>query len=520
MKLKSCLLCLGLLLIFILIISNIAFYFFIFSNYEYENNLLLSEIDNNINGRLIKSIEFRKACLGEEEKLTFGFWDGTSEGCSCRKIVYKGLCSDKQVSNHCSALYSNPPISYTILNSNYICATMSKYNYREILKKNKVISKEETCPENYKPCGILDSFGNILCVSIDESCPINSVTIIKKFNDFFNQTKSYGLEYPYSFNNLSNDNETNVHLISQIKLSQYLNCIDPLEKFWDYHYILELPDQRCTKKINGELYDFRYQSISNHSINKYQLYKENSVISKMKDIDELTINKIKEDEVYFFSRYFLGFEYKELEKYDFNYDNLILYQNLANNCNEINKYFLIVVGVSFIGMIALLFDCIEELPKIPIIGGIFKKECLLCLSAFTFIVSFFLSPLFYLIIFIIILQCSKNIKSYLDIKGGDEYTTKLIEIYLKNDISTTIIYTKVIISFCIFILFLFILTIILYCRKKKEKSEKKRNQSDLLLGAFILGAALSRAESDSLDKDSNDSNLEKEFDKFDDLNDD
>lgn len=517
MKIKSCLLCLGLFLVLMVIISNVIFSFLIFSNYEYENNLLLLEINDNINGRLIESIEFRKACRGEEEKLSFGFWDGTSEGCSCRRIVYKGLCSDKQVSNGCSALYSNPKINYSILNSNYICATMSKYNYREILKKNKVISKKETCPKKYKPCGILDSFGNILCVSIDKSCPINSVTIIKKFNDFLNQTR---LEYRDSFNNLSNDNETNAHLISQLKLSQYQNCIDPLEKFWDYHYILELPDQRCTNKINGELYDFRYQNISNYSINKYQLYIENSVIPKLKDIDELTINKIKEDEVYFFSRYFLGFELKELEKYDFNYDNLISYQKWANNCIKINKYFLIVVGVSFIAMITLLFDCVEELPKIPIIGGIFKKDCLLCLSTFAFIVSFFLSPLFYLIIFIIILQCSKSIKSYLDIKGGDEYTTKLIEKYLKNDISTNIIYTKVIIWFCSFILCFFILTIILYCRKKKEKREEKRNQSDLLLGAFILGAALSRAESDYLDENTNDRNLEKEINENGDLDDD
>lgn len=389
MKIRRCLFCLGLFLVLSLIISNVIFCFLIFSNYEYENNLLLLEIDNNINGRLIESIEFRKACYGGEEKLPFGFWDGTSEGCSCRKIVYKGLCTDKQVSNGCSALYSNPPISYTMVNSNYICAKMSKYNYREILKKNKVISKEETCPEKYKPCGILDSFGNILCVSIDESCPKNSVTIIKKFNDFFNQTKSYGLENSYSFNNLSNDNETNVHLISQIRLSQYLNCINPLEKYWDNHYILELPDQRCKTEINGELYDFRNQNISNYSINKYQLYKENSVIAKLKDIDQLTINKIKEDEVYFFSRYFLGFELKELEKYDFNYDNLILYQNLANSNNEISKYFLIVIGISFIAMITLLFDCIEELPKLPIIGNLFKKECILCLSAIAFIVGFF-----------------------------------------------------------------------------------------------------------------------------------
>lgn len=496
---QKCLLRLGLLFIVLIIITNGIFSFFIFNKYDYNNNSLLSEIDNTINGKLIESIEFRKSCHGEEEKLSFGIWDGTIEGCDCGGIVYKNKCSESQTSNGCIPLYSNPPIKYTIINSHFICAKMSKFKYKEIVKKNKVISKEEVCPENYKSCGILDSFGKILCILIDETCPINSVTIRKKFNDFFNLTKSFDINPYYTFSNLSN--ETNAHLISQIKLTQYRHCANPFEKFWDYYYILEPPDQRCITEINGKLYDERYQRIFNSSINKLILYNENSITVKLKDIDEVSLNRIKEDKLYFFSRYFIGFEYKELEKSVFNYENLISNQNSANNCILITKYYIYVILGSLVIMIVLIVF-IEKLPEIPKSGGECKKDALICLSSFIFFLSFALSPFIYLVIFAIILTASKEIRLILDIKGGDEYTTKLVEIYLKNNISTNIIYSWAIICFCLFILLIFILFVIIWCVRKKKKNKKTINKSDLLLGAFVLGVAsgLSRAESEELNE--------------------
>ena len=175
---------LGCIFIFFLNISNVVFSYFFYFKYDYDNNFIISEIDNSINGKLIESIEFRKVCKGLEEKIILGIWDGTKEGCDCRGIVYKGICSDKQTSNGCIPLYSNPPISYTYINSNNICAKMSELNYKELIKKKKVISKEEICPKDYKSCGILDSFGRKLCVKIDESCPINTFTIKEKLYNF------------------------------------------------------------------------------------------------------------------------------------------------------------------------------------------------------------------------------------------------------------------------------------------------------------------------------------------------
>ena len=45
------------------------------------------------------------------------------------------------------------------------------------------------------------------------------------------------------------NNNTAIQLISIIKLSPYKPCINPSERYLDYHYPLELPDQRYKTEI-------------------------------------------------------------------------------------------------------------------------------------------------------------------------------------------------------------------------------------------------------------------------------
>ena len=45
-------------------------------------------------------------------------------------------------------------------------------NYESLLKHS---GKE--CENNYKKCGILDTYGNIMCIPIEEECPINDIII-------------------------------------------------------------------------------------------------------------------------------------------------------------------------------------------------------------------------------------------------------------------------------------------------------------------------------------------------------
>ena len=57
--------------------------------------------------------------------------------------------------------------------------------YRNLLKLNK--NKDE-CIENYKPCGILDTYGNVLCIEEYIPCPVNKMRIahINAAEDYLN----------------------------------------------------------------------------------------------------------------------------------------------------------------------------------------------------------------------------------------------------------------------------------------------------------------------------------------------
>ena len=154
------------------IIISLVFYFKCYK-FNYEDNFLISEIDNSLNGNLIQSISFKETCDIEEEKLILGIWDETSEGCDCNGNILNWKCSKKQKENDCVSLFSDPPVECVIFNSSYLCVKRLKLKYRELLKTNQVISKEKNCPLNYTFCGVLDTLGRKLCVKNEESCPLN-----------------------------------------------------------------------------------------------------------------------------------------------------------------------------------------------------------------------------------------------------------------------------------------------------------------------------------------------------------
>ncbi len=55
-------------------------------------------------------------------------------------------------------------------------------NYKNLLK----LSKKNGCAQNYKPCGVLDTVGNALCIDQSFQCPINSMKV-----DFSSRESDY-----------------------------------------------------------------------------------------------------------------------------------------------------------------------------------------------------------------------------------------------------------------------------------------------------------------------------------------
>ena len=65
----------------------------------------------------------------------------------------------------------NSKIFYTFSSANSIVGLST--NYINLLK----LVTENGCAENYRPCGILDTIGNTLCIDEEYNCPINEMIV-------------------------------------------------------------------------------------------------------------------------------------------------------------------------------------------------------------------------------------------------------------------------------------------------------------------------------------------------------
>ena len=89
-------------------------------------------------------------------------------------------------------LNHNSKIFYSFSSANNIIGLSTNYN--NLLK----LVRENGCAENYKPCGILDTIGNILCIDEEYDCPINEMIV-----DLSSKKNKY-LALNYEMGELSN----------------------------------------------------------------------------------------------------------------------------------------------------------------------------------------------------------------------------------------------------------------------------------------------------------------------------
>ena len=76
--------------------------------------------------------------------------------------------------------------------------TYYKDNYETLLKHSK-----KECEKNYKPCGILDTLGNTMCIPEDDKCPINDIVVDLKTkkDDYIDRGYEVGYLENLDFNN-------------------------------------------------------------------------------------------------------------------------------------------------------------------------------------------------------------------------------------------------------------------------------------------------------------------------------
>ena len=123
-----------------IIIANFVVIFFYYK-FNYENNDIIIDLQDNINRNVIQSISLRQSCLENEEKLILGMWDETIEDYDSEGALFKEKCSKAQIENNYKSIYSNNPFNYTSFNSNNIRVKKSHLIYLQLLKKNQVTKK-------------------------------------------------------------------------------------------------------------------------------------------------------------------------------------------------------------------------------------------------------------------------------------------------------------------------------------------------------------------------------------------
>lgn len=187
-------------------------------------------------------------------------------------------------------IYSEANI--TKIYGNYFIYNKDKRTYFDY-NKDYTVDQGENCKEKFKKCGIFNSFGRILCLPIDEDCPLNDFAISTNSDDinYVGYEKkevqdSVTLQtYYFYYTNSKTDNK----IITTFELSNGYPCRDSSETSWISVFSNEIEkNPKCKTTINGKITDDRYEKVSENGITLKSLYKDNDI-----DISDADTTKIE-----------------------------------------------------------------------------------------------------------------------------------------------------------------------------------------------------------------------------------
>jgi hypothetical protein len=110
----------------------------------------------------------------EECATKYSYYGSYCSSCSYKYDSEEGYCKKYNENN----LYINDSVYCQPSNMIFFWKELYyeniSYQYSYV---NDAVLKNETCPEGKKPCGILDKYGNKLCIPKNEKCPINNISM-------------------------------------------------------------------------------------------------------------------------------------------------------------------------------------------------------------------------------------------------------------------------------------------------------------------------------------------------------
>ena len=205
------------------------------------------EIYNSINSPLILDLKIQNKCEENYQPLKFLLKLNPYYN-------YKSTVSISHLFNNkfCIPIYKKLKNKYNPNELKYDNLLMHSINIDNIKNYNKSDknSLNNICEAGYKPCGILDTMNNILCLPKKYNCPLNDL-IISKYNDSSLIDDGY---YEINLNNsFSIYLNTNENIERPIIITNFIS----LDKPWNHEYqnIIAYKDNKKDKKREEILFD-------------------------------------------------------------------------------------------------------------------------------------------------------------------------------------------------------------------------------------------------------------------------
>jgi hypothetical protein len=245
---------------------------------------------------------------------------------------YKYITFYENIENQKSSKNDTENKNITKLYNMYFLYDKDQRNYFDYKKNFSIPSG--SCQAGYKQCGLINNEERILCLPIDENCPLNYFSI----SDSISDSSCSSCEHLKVIDSVSGNeryfhysySETDKKIITKLKLSNGLPCIAPNENSW---IRIDKADKNyeCKTEINGNKRDNRYELVGNDILLE-TLYKDNDGFVTEEDI---TGQKVE-----LYSRNFIDMDEECINKF---FEEVDKDEKLYDN---IEKGIMAIVGVS------------------------------------------------------------------------------------------------------------------------------------------------------------------------------
>ena len=365
----------------------------------------------------------------------------------------------------------NLQLFYTISSEKNITGLST--NYINLLK----LITTDGCVENYRVCGILDTYGNNLCIDETYDCPINEIyaDLSSKKDKYLSlnykivelDKLTYNYRFYYSNENIKGN--SSVALIKSDQIPKFINIDDLLvEKKGIFDSNSSFLEYVINKGINislkayfkdfdddlTSLFSMFYRKITKKNFNDFLNYINKKYLKKEENND-IYYKHIGDD---FYVKNYIGFKnlksINEFENFDYN-----IFKRLFPN--KVSAGFAIFCSIIAIANIIAIIYVFVESTKDD------EKSCAICLQS----VAIFIIFLGYLIYcWVIYVKVYK--KDYIEILKSID-SDQIINNFLKELIEKLenkklILYT--IIFLCSSLLLQILGSILLYCSPIPEES--------------------------------------------------